>query len=299
MHEDLFINDLIEWESDGNSQLIERIIWLDEGYIIAFVIDVNSKKGLPKPKKVSEILEALSEGVAFKQKQDPWARIVREENLTEREKEYRDKAWEIILSLVANEPSIYYRNMRGSLVKKVVEKYNEGREEDKLVEKTVYGYMRRFWQRGKTKNALIPDFINSSGKGKIRGHSNKKRGRPKKYAHEPEIGEGVNITEEDRKIFRVAINKFYNTSKRNSFQTAYELMVKEFYKEEIRYDENGIKKSILIPADKIPTITQFKYWHQIEQDDVIKTLTSRKGAKRFAQENRAILGTSKRMFEKF
>src|SRR4051812_32017030 len=100
MHEDLFINDLIEWESDGNSQLIERIIWIDEGYIIAFVLDINCKKGLPEPKKVFEILEAMSEGLAFKQKQDPWARIIREENLTDRDKEYRDKAWEIISSLV-------------------------------------------------------------------------------------------------------------------------------------------------------------------------------------------------------
>ncbi|MEP0840018.1 DDE-type integrase/transposase/recombinase [Coleofasciculus sp. FACHB-64] len=153
--------------------------------------------------------------------------------------------------------------------------------------------MRRFWQRGKNVNALIPDFINSSGKGKIRGQSGKKRGRPRKYAHEPAIGEGVNVTEEDRKIFRIAISEFYNNPKANYLTTAYELMVKKFYKEGIRYDENGVPKSILTPTEKIPTITQFKYWYQLEQDDVTKTLTSRKGAKRVALENRAILGTSK------
>ncbi|MBC1257965.1 DDE-type integrase/transposase/recombinase, partial [Trichormus variabilis] len=189
--------------------------------------------------------------------------------------------------------SIYYRNFRGSMVKEAVEKYNEERDKDKLVEKTVYGYLRRFWQRGKTINALIPDFINSSGKGKIRGQSGKKRGRPRKYAHDPDIGEGVNVTEEDRKIFRVSISKFYNNPKENYLTTAYELMVKEYYKEGIRYDENGVQKSILTPTDKIPTITQFKYWYQLEQDDVTKTLTSRKGAKRVALENRAILGNSK------
>ncbi|NEU78997.1 DDE-type integrase/transposase/recombinase [Nostoc sp. UIC 10630] len=289
----LFVNDLIEWTLDLNVHIVERIIWIDEGYIIAFVIDINAKKGLPEPKKISEILEAISEGIAFKQQQDPWARIVRDENLTDREKEYRNKAWKIISSLVTEEPSIYYRNFRGSLVKKVVEKHNLERNKDKLVEKTVYGYLRRFWQRGKNINALIPDFINSSGKGKIRGQSSNKRGRPRKYAHEPDIGEGVNVTEEDRKIFRIAISKFYNNSKENYLTTAYELMVKNYYKEGIRYDENGVQKSILIPADKIPTITQFKYWYQLEQDDVTKTLTSRKGAKKFALENRAILGTSK------
>ena len=163
-----------------------------------------------EPKRVSEILEAISEGIAFKQKQDPWARIIRDENLTDREKQYRDKAWKIISSLVVQEPSIYYRNIRGSLIKQVVEKYNEGRNDNKLVERTVYGYLRKFWQRGKNKNALIPDFINSSGKGKIRKYSEKKRGRPRKYAKDPEVGEGVNVTESDKKIFRIAINKYYN-----------------------------------------------------------------------------------------
>ncbi|MEP0840019.1 hypothetical protein [Coleofasciculus sp. FACHB-64] len=96
MLKNLFINDLIEWKADDNNHLIERIIWIDEGYVIAFVIDINAKKGLPEPKKISEILEAISEGIALKHQQDPWLRIVRDENLTDREKEYRDKAWEII-----------------------------------------------------------------------------------------------------------------------------------------------------------------------------------------------------------
>jgi hypothetical protein len=293
MNTKLFVNDLIEWKLENNSLLLERILWIDEGYVIAFVLDINAAKGLPTTKNVSEILEAISEGLALKQPQDPWLRIIKEENLTDREKEYRDKAWEIIFPLVTQEPSIYYRNFRGVLVKQVVEKYNEVREKDKLVEKTVYGYLRKFWQRGKTQNALIPDFINSSGKGKIRGYSDKKRGRPRKYASEIEIGEGINITEEDRKIFRIAISRYYNNSKKNYLNTAYELMVKEFYKEDIRYDADGVKKSILIPIDKIPTLTQFKYWYQLEQDDITKTLKSRKGTKKFALENRAILGTSK------
>ncbi|MBC1258918.1 DNA-binding protein, partial [Trichormus variabilis V5] len=91
-----------------NTHIVERIIWIDEGYIIAFVIDINAKKGLPEPRKISDILEAITEGIAFKQQQDPWARIIRDENLTDKEKEYRDKAWEIISSLIIEEPSIYY-----------------------------------------------------------------------------------------------------------------------------------------------------------------------------------------------
>lgn len=290
----LFTNDLIEWRNSSNNLLIERILWIDEGYTIAFVFDINAKSGFPEPRRVSEILESLSEGLASKLLVDPWARIIRDDDLTDREKERRDKAWGIISSLVAQEPSIYDRNFRGSSVKQVIENYNFGRTEDKLIEKTVYGYLRRFWQRGKTQNALIPDYDNSSGKGKIKGCTEKKRGRPKKYRQDSNIKEGVNVTEEDRKIFRLAIAKFYNTSKRNSLTNAYEQMVKEYYKEDIRYDENGVMKSILKPIYEIPTLIQFRYWYKLEhQNDVEKTITSRKGAKKFALEHRAITGTSK------
>lgn len=304
----LFVNDLIEWQaevateciSDKSDQtartserLVERVLWIDEGYILAFVFDIEAKKGFPHPRKISEILEALSTGLATKIAKDPWARIIQDEHLTTKEKECRDKAWNIIASIVAQEPSVYERSLRGPLVKESVEKYNTGKQKEKLIEKTVYGYLRRFWQRGKTPNALIPDYAHSSGKGQRKGVGSKKRGRPRKYKNHPGIGEGTNVTEQDRRIFRIAINTFYNTPRKNTLTNAYEQMVKLYYKEDIRYDENGVMKSILKPHDEIPTLEQFRYWYKVEhQSDVQKTIKSRKGSKSFSLNNRAILGTS-------
>ncbi|MGG6297979.1 hypothetical protein ACQ4M4_26590 [Leptolyngbya sp. AN02str] len=290
----LFSNDLIEWGNTSGNPLIERILWIDECYSIAFVFNIYAESGFPELRKVSEILEALAEGIASRCMIDPWGKILREDDLTVREKEIRDKAWAIISPLVSKEPAIYDRNFRGSLVRQAVETYNVGRTENKLIEKTVYKYLRRFWQRGKNQNALIPDYVNSSGKGRTKGHGEKKRGRPRKYQRDLSIGVGINVTEADRRIFRLAVAKFYNTRKRNSLVNAYEQMVKEYYKEDVRYDENGVMKSILKPVDEIPTLTQFRYWYKLEhQNNVEKTITSRKGAKKFALEHRAITGTSK------
>ena len=293
MNNDLFVNELIEWIDESGNNLIERVLWIDEGYVIAFVFDINAQTGFPEPKKVSEIIEAISDGKALKLKSDPWARIVRDEDLSDKEKELRDRAWQIISFIVTQEPFIYYRDKRGSLVQQVIEKYNAGRSEEKLVEISVYKYIRRFWQRGKDKNALLPDYFNSGGRGKAKASGEKKRGRPRKYACEPEIGVGINISEEDKKIFRFAIAKFYNNSKQNFLTTAYTLMIKEYYSEDIIYDNNDVKKHILISPENRPSFTQFKYWYEVEQTDIRKTIISRKGAKRFALENRAILGTSK------
>jgi hypothetical protein len=246
----------------------------------------RATKGFPQSKSVNEIREAISDGRASKVKFDPWARLVRDEELSDVEKNIRDKAWSMIERLISseNEPSIYYRNVRGSLVKQVAQQHE-------AIERTIYQYLRRFWQRGKCKNALLPDYINSGGKGKQRKAGEKKRGRPRKYGEEPEIGIGINITDEDKRIFRIAINKFYNNPKQNSLTTAYELMIKKYYFEEIIY-EDGIQKSELLPPEKRPTLTQFKYWYEVEQD-IRKTIISRKGANRYALQNRAIMGTSK------
>ncbi|MBD2441547.1 Mu transposase C-terminal domain-containing protein [Nostoc sp. FACHB-110] len=292
MIHDLFVNDLIEWIDESGNNFIERVLWIDEGYIIAFVYDINAKTGFPEAKKVSEIREAISDGHALKLKLDPWARIVRDEDLSPKEKELRDRAWQIISFIVTQEPSIYYRNYRGTLVQQVIEKYNAGRTESELVPITVYKYLRRFWQRGKNKNALLPDYANSGGKGKPKASGDKKRGRPRKYAQVSEIGIGRNVTEEDKRLFRFAIAKFYNNSKENFLTTAYDLMIKEYYAEDFYYDSNGVKKSILISPDKRPTFTQFKYWYEVEQTDIRKTIISRKGSRKYALENRAITGTS-------
>ncbi|MGF1987477.1 MAG: Mu transposase C-terminal domain-containing protein [Nostoc sp. ZfuVER08] len=292
MINDLFVNDLIEWIDESGNNFIERVLWIDEGYVIAFVYDINAKTGFPEAKKVSEIKEAICDGHALKLKSDPWARIVRDEDLSPKEKELRDRAWQIISFIVTQEPSIYYRDYRGTLVQQVIEKYNAGRTESELVPITVYKYLRRFWQRGKNKNALLPDYANSGGKGKPKASGDKKRGRPRKYAQVSEIGIGRNVTEEDKRLFRFAIAKFYNNSKENFLTTAYDLMIKKYYSEDFYYDENGVKKSILIPPDKRPTFTQFKYWYEVEQTDIRKTMISRKGSRKYALENRAITGTS-------
>ena len=294
MNNEIFVNDLIQWQSDEkNNPLIERVVWIDDGYAVAFIINIYANKGFPRSYAIKDLKEALKNQEASKLEVDPWGRIVQEDSLSPKEKELRDNAWEIISPLVTQEPDIYYRHLRGILVQQVITEYNQGREKNKLVAITVYKYLRRFWQRGKVKNALLPDYLNSGAKGKRRKAGSKKRGRPRKYKHESEIGEGINITEQDRQIFRIAINKFYRNQKQNSLMTAYKLMIKEYYAEEFHYDENNVKFPVLIPPEKQPTLNQFRYWYETENSNLEKTITARRGTKRFALEHRAILGTSK------
>lgn len=46
---------------------------------------------------------------------------------------------------------------------------------------TIYRYLRRYWQRGQTPNALLPDYANCGGKGKKKTRREKRLGRPKEH----------------------------------------------------------------------------------------------------------------------
>lgn len=129
----LYVNDLIEWVDDAGESRVERIVWIDENHIIAFIFDINTNKSLPAAKRISEIEEAISEGLALKLKSDPWFKIITEDNLSEKEIEIRDKIWNIIADLVEQEPEIYDRKLRGSLVMQAI-----AQSSDKIAKKTIW-----------------------------------------------------------------------------------------------------------------------------------------------------------------
>jgi len=191
----------------------------------------------------------------------------------------------VISSLVAPEmePSIYDSRVRGRLVQQAAERFQ-------MHKMTVYKYLRKYWQRGKTRNALLPDYGNSGGAGKPKNAGEKKRGRPRKYGFDPDIGIGVNVDEEAKKIFRIAIARFYNDPKQNALTTAYDLMLKEFYVEDYVYEDN-VRKPVLIPQEQLPSFRQFKYWFEKEKD-IKKVVSARVGAKRYALSHRAVLGSA-------
>lgn len=279
----IFINDLIKWNEADGSEHIERVLWIDPDNMIAYMIDINTTKGFPFARNVKDIIADLIEGYAIKLSDDPHQRLINEDEISEKDLSIRDKAWMIIADIVdvANEPSIYKREERGTLVSKEVERHE-------VSYPTVYKYLRKYWQRGKNKNALLPDYYNSGGKGKARKPGEKKLGRPRKNI---EItGHGINVDEDTKKIFRIAYRKYYDTPKENFLTTAYDNMIKEFYTEDYVFDD-GVLKPVIISTARIPTLYQFRYWYEQEQN-IENSLRKRKGNKKFELEHRAVTGRS-------
>lgn len=269
-----YVNEIVEEQSTQKSY---RILWIKPDNIILYMLDLNNEGAFPERKLVSELREAIVIGEWVKIKEDSYIHLNSQE-YEQKHYDIRDKSWNAISEIINKEPAIYEKSHRSILIKSTCEKHN-------VSYPTIRKYLYRYWSRGKTIDALLPDYKNSGGKGKERIAGSIKRGRPPKYGPK-----GVNVDEETKKIFRVALEKYYLTSKQNHLTDAYKFMLKDFYAEDIYY-ENGVEKVILKDENAIPTLTQFKYWYQKEYNapEILKT---RKGEKRFNKDHRAVLSTS-------
>lgn len=275
------VNSVFRRTLEDGTVVKERVIWIDDGNIIAFMFNIDAKSGFPILKKVSEIRVEICSGLLAKEI-DPWNKVIDERSFGKKEIEIRNKAFEIIQPLVTFEPDIYYSKKRGPLVQSLL-------KENKTTAMTVNKYLRRYWQRGKCKNALLPDYDNCGGPGKDKVAGVKKRGRPRKFALV--LGEGKNVTQQDIDKFEKALSAHHFKHNGLELPDTYDMLLKEHYHCDIRYDEDGIKKTILKSSDEIPTLEQFQYWY-FKNYDFEKKIRSRKGNRYYELNNRPILGSS-------
>lgn len=270
----LSVNDVLQVPESEDSF---RILWIDEGNIIAYLIDINDEKAVPFVQTTAEIRQQIVSDELLKVRDIDINRHIIS-NLTDKQEEHRNKAWKMIEELVDLEPDIYQRKKRGKIVRKFIDEHGFNRV-------TLYKNLRRYWQRGKTKDALIPDYSNSGGKGKDKNLSDNKVGKPREYN-----SNGINVDSKTKGIFKEAINRHYLSAKKNSLSHAYRMMIKENYTEDYYY-EDGVQKIILRNEDKVPSERQFRYWFKKEYG-VKEIVTRREGSKKYERDHRPVLGSS-------
>lgn len=271
----LAVNELIQ---DVETKITFRLLWIDEGNIIAYLIDIKSEKAIPFNMSIKEIIQGLNEGTYIKLEGVNSNLAFINIDISEKMLTHRDKAWGIIKNLIKDEPAIYINRERGPLIKKLV-------EDNICSNKTAYKYLRRYWQKGMTINSLIPEYSNSGGKNKSKQYKDSKNGRRRKNN-----SIGIIVSEEIKDIFKKTIKKYYFNDKKNSLTFAYKMMIKEHFAFEVRY-ENGVKHIVILDENSIPTIRQFRYWFKNEYS-IEQSIKSRQGIKKFERDNRAILGSS-------
>jgi hypothetical protein len=219
---------------------------------------------------------------------DPYTVLLRPEStIPENHRQRRDRAWEIIAPIVeSQEGEAFIESYRGSLVAEATKRTGS-------IKKTIYNYLRRYWQGGQTKNALLPLFEQCGGKGKERHSSSCKLGRPSKLAKATEISIGVNVNDEIRQSFSRGIKLFYENQKGRTLKDTYQLTLEKFFHKGYEMQE-GVLVPVLPPASELPTFAQFRYWYE-KMGDISREKISREGERNFNLRYRAVLGDSTQM----
>lgn len=283
------VNTIIKWLAEPSPDNLERILWISESGEQCVSIRLFDKKALPVWQNLLEIEESITNNHATKSLLDPFAALASPPtDFLSKHQDSRDRAWDIIKGIINREPDIYDEKERGYLIRDIAIKLH-------IHKMTVYKYLRRYWQGGKTLNALLPAYNKCGAPGQPRSvsESTRKRGRPTISSRQTSESSGVNISDDMKKIFKFALDNYFNNSKAPNFNKVYKEMISNHFYKEIRIVD-GKRVPIMPPKSELPTLGQFTYWAS-KILNIEKSLIARKGERGFLLNHRAILGNSTQM----
>lgn len=283
----LFVNLLIEWPATTEAKQIKRVLWIAPSGDDVVTIDIADRQALPVWQLGTDIEAALAGQQARVLEIDPYAYLCRpEDTISEKHRHRRDAAWQVIAPLVTSDVDLFIPDKRGALVAAAIQRTGRTR-------KTIYLYLRRYWQRGQTKNALLPGFDQCGAKGQTKSISDRKRGRPGKLAVKTGQPTGLNVNQEVRDKILRGMTLFYEQRDGMSLTRARQLTLENLFNKGYTL-RNGILVPVLPPDEELPTLDQFRYWYEKERN-LVRSITMRQGERRFETTYRPVLGDSTQM----
>jgi len=273
--DNLSVNSLIEWRDPTQPETtVERVLQINAQLGEVFVIKVAGNKGLPERRKVADIQDALHSGEARILREDPWLSPA-PADIHPKHLKKRDWAWEIIRPIVEIPNLFKDIHARAQAIKKAVVQTSE---------KHVYALLRKYWQGGQTKDALIPRYHHCGSRGTLRAGKTRKTGPKSKSPH----ARGKRLTEQDLAHIDHGITLFYENQKESSIRGAYRQTIQRFYHEGFTI-KDGVTVPLIKPPHELPTAKQFKNRLKTTRNPAT-LLLKRRGERRFNLEHRPVLG---------
>lgn len=232
------INEVVEFDQTLYRILVvfpDEVVW----------IPLYDERAFPSIVSQKELMAAVDDGVLTR-KADPFEFITLESPAEETVAwQKREKNFALIQPLICDHQSVYPK-IRAARVKNIIAQQGSSKP-------TLYNLLRRYWQRGQSANALLPDYKNSGGKGAKRQAKDKKLGRPRTNM----AGTGAIIDENIERLFRRAIEKYLLTEQKNTLPFAHRRF-KDIFE---TYYPN-------IPEQEMPTQRQMQHFYRREYKQV-------------------------------
>ena len=236
---------------DIRENLRYRILYISAESDAGFWICMDSSGNIPKPISQQEVLDRLDARQYEPVIDTSRSRVP--ENPSSASIGIRDRTFELIRALVADEPAIYDTHRRADMLR--------AREKETGVKmNNIYTYLGRYWKGGMTPDALLPD-LTRRGRGRSSSFVAAKRlGRPKKEGENGKI-----LVPEDYEKFAKAIREHYKSDTKPTLHDTYEWMISHLYTLP-RFP--GDTDPGQLPPDEKPSFMQFYYWHRKNRDAV-------------------------------
>lgn len=234
-----------------------RVVDYDKDRDNLCIINMDKKCSMPFVVSAHEIEELFNKNEAHKVTENT---VCVNKILNKKLLDKRDFYYEIICFIFSRNINyeLYYRYKRVSIINEAIEKFH-------VSYSTVKRILCIYLQSGKIRNSLVDNLQKCGGKGKDRIIKNRKN--------------GVVIDNNIKKLFKEGINKYYNTQKKNSIRTCYELIIRDYLKED--------------KDRQIPTFKQFYYWYtKFSKENKQSEISKRYGDRIYQQTSRAIIGNS-------
>ncbi len=241
-----------------NTNEIERILWIDAEQGKCYCIQMGINKLNINVKLLEDINNGFEEGAYTIIPNDDYV-ILFEENLNENRKEKLENSYNIVnmIDNLENIPFCFVRKYRGKFVKQAMDKYD-------VSEKCIYKYLRKYWQGGRTKDALF-DKYNNCGRCVDKTYT-KKPGRKGVAGSMMGDNIGIVIDENVKKVFQDGIDRYYRNNDKITLAKTFRNIKRDYYSDKLWYEK--------------PTIYQFYNWYKksIDKDKMEK---DRKGKKNY------------------
>jgi hypothetical protein len=213
-----------------------RILWIDHGRGLAWVFELGKAHALPQACALGGLADDVLGQRARLLPDDPYAAAPPPLPPPASHLALQRKAWQIIAHLHVGVPALYEPRARALMIADSAVRFGVSRA-------SVLRYLRRYWERGQTADALLPDYGNSGARGKTRTFTaGVKRGRPRKAGEAP----GLNVDAAIRATFSAAVDRYCALYPVFSRRACYARMLDDFY----RGRDPGA----------VPSFGQFSYW---------------------------------------
>ena len=229
-------NDVIEY-LDPPGHLV-RILWIDVGQCVAYTFALRCANATPRSTPLHVLVADVSTRRARLLLTDP-CRAPRADAPSGKHLQLQMKAWAAVNALHRDLPQVYLPRSRAALLSAYASTHE-------ISVATLMRDLRRYWERGQTIDALLPDYANSGARGKTRTVSaGVKRGRPRNAATSG-ASAGTNTDPALWALFVAAAAHFAATHPRFSRPGAYRQMLHDHFAD--------------CAPGAVPSYGQFNYW---------------------------------------